>query len=157
MPKSLARAIRIASEAHENQIDKSSEPYVLHVLRVMMNVGNNKSLMAAAVMHDVLEDSSITSKDLERFHFSEEIIQAVESVTHDKNRQSYEDFIEQVKKNRWGCIIKMKDIEDNTSSQRLQQLDMETMKRLLGKYEKAKYQLWESYVEACYKVYGHIL
>jgi len=157
MPKMLSRAIRIASEAHEGQVDKSGHPYILHPLRVALSVGDNKSLMAAAVMHDVLEDSSLLAEDLIRYQFSDEVISAVKAMTRDENRESYEDFIQRVMKNRWACIIKMKDIEDNTSIERMQQLEMSHMIRLQKKYAKAKVELWEPYVNACYKVYGKVI
>ena len=157
MLKMLSRAIRIASEAHEGQVDKSGTLYLLHPLRVMFSVGSNTDIMSVAVMHDVLEDSSLTSLDLVRFQFSDDVIEAVKALTRDEGRESYGDFILRVMQNRWACIVKMKDIQDNTSVSRLQQLPMKDMKRLLAKYEKAKYTLWEPYVEACYKEYGKVL
>ena len=155
--KMLSRAIRIAAEAHEGQIDKSNNLYIFHPLRVMLSVGSNKDIMSVAVLHDVLEDSSLTSLDLVRFQFSDAVIESVNALTRDSNRESYDDFIQRVLKDRWACIVKMKDIQDNTSIFRLQQLEMKDMKRLLAKYEKAKYTLWEAYVEACYKEYGKVL
>ncbi|MGQ7844494.1 HD domain-containing protein [Granulosicoccus sp. 3-233] len=56
----LHRAIRIATTAHDGQNRKYVEvPYIAHPLSVMMRVravSNNEDMLAAAILHDVLED-----------------------------------------------------------------------------------------------------
>ena len=53
----LQRAISIAVEAHEGQIDKGGNPYILHPLRVMMSL-RTVDEMIVGVLHDVVEDCS---------------------------------------------------------------------------------------------------
>jgi len=59
----LEQAISIASLAHEGQLDKGGEPYILHPLRVMMKL-KDYDLRIIAVLHDVIEDTKVTDIDL---------------------------------------------------------------------------------------------
>ena len=52
---SLERAIEIAARAHAGQTDKGGAPYVLHPLRVMLQL-RDPVAQIAAVLHDVVED-----------------------------------------------------------------------------------------------------
>lgn len=76
----LERAIEIAAKAHAGQTDKGGEPYILHPLRVMLRVSNNLERMAA-VLHDVVEDSDITLKNLVQEGFPVEVIEAIAALT----------------------------------------------------------------------------
>ena len=53
----LQKAISIAVKAHEGQIDKGGNPYILHPLRVMMSL-RTVDEMIVGVLHDVVEDCS---------------------------------------------------------------------------------------------------
>lgn len=68
MTSIIDKAMAIALEAHLGQINKhDSEPYILHVHRVAMNVaaaGFDDRHVAIAWLHDVLEDTSVTAADL---------------------------------------------------------------------------------------------
>ena len=59
----LERAIEIAAKNHAGQLDKGGQPYVLHPLRLMLAVQGSHERMAA-VLHDVVEDTSVTLEDL---------------------------------------------------------------------------------------------
>jgi (p)ppGpp synthase/HD superfamily hydrolase len=51
----LERAIGIAAEAHARQVDKAGAPYVLHPLRMMLQMSSIDERIVA-VLHDVCED-----------------------------------------------------------------------------------------------------
>lgn len=76
----LERAIEIAAKSHSGQIDKAGQPYVLHPLRLMLAVRTPQERMVA-VLHDVVEDTTVTITDLEREGFSPEVIAAVQALT----------------------------------------------------------------------------
>lgn len=80
----LDRAIQIASAAHAEQVDKELLPYILHPLRVMMHVAGIPEKIAA-VLHDVVEDTSVTHADLEAEGFSAEVLDAVHRLTRTKD------------------------------------------------------------------------
>lgn len=79
----LERAIEIAAAAHAGQVDKGGQPYILHPLRVMLRVSGEHERMTA-VLHDVVEDTSVTIVQLEREGFPPEVVTAVRALT--KNR-----------------------------------------------------------------------
>lgn len=61
----LALAVKIAAEAHLNQVDRGGKPYILHPLKVMHYLKtDDMELMVIGVLHDVVEDSDITCQDL---------------------------------------------------------------------------------------------
>jgi (p)ppGpp synthase/HD superfamily hydrolase len=76
----LERAIEIAALAHAGQVDKAGEPYILHPLRVMLRVSGTHERMAA-VLHDVVEDTSVTLEQLSREGFPTAVLVAVEALT----------------------------------------------------------------------------
>lgn len=76
----IERAIEIATSAHAGQRDKAGQPYIFHPLRVMFRVDGNYEQMAA-VLHDVVEDTSITIDDLAREGFPPEVLRAVAALT----------------------------------------------------------------------------
>lgn len=76
----LERAIAIAATAHAGQRDKAGQPYILHPIRVMLRVNSDDERMAA-VLHDVIEDTSITLAQLSAEGFPAAVVEAVEALT----------------------------------------------------------------------------
>lgn len=76
----LERAIQIAAAAHAGQVDKAGQTYILHPLRVMLRVAAGNEQMAA-VLHDVVEDTSVTLEQLTLEGFPQEVLEAVEALT----------------------------------------------------------------------------
>ena len=77
---SIERAIEIASSAHAGQRDKAGQPYIFHPLRVMLRVSTEHEQMAA-VLHDVVEDTSVTLERLEQEGFPVEVLRAIAALT----------------------------------------------------------------------------
>src|SRR5687768_11464006 len=67
----LERAIEIAARAHVGQVDKGGQPYILHPIRLMLKVKTVSEQMAA-VLHDVVEDTSVTFEVLAAEGFPDE-------------------------------------------------------------------------------------
>ena len=88
----LERALTIACEAHKGQVDKANEPYILHVLRVVLGVeGADEQIVAA--LHDVVEKNPQWT--LERIaveSFPPEIVEAVDALTR-RPEESEEAFL----------------------------------------------------------------
>lgn len=76
----LEHAISLAAQAHAGQVDKAGQPYILHPLRVMLRV-NTEEERIAAVLHDVVEDTSITLEQLANEGFSQTVLAAVKALT----------------------------------------------------------------------------
>ena len=70
MGQLLDNAIVFATKAHAGQVRKmKSIPYILHPMEVCAIVGtmsNNEELLAAAMLHDVVEDCGVTPEELEQ-------------------------------------------------------------------------------------------
>ena len=79
----IQNAYSLASEAHYGVVRQSGEPYITHpvmVAKILADVRVESSIIAAALLHDVLEDSKYTYKDIET-KCSKQIAQYVEAVT----------------------------------------------------------------------------
>jgi (p)ppGpp synthase/HD superfamily hydrolase len=139
----LGKAIHIAARAHEVQTDKGGQPYILHPLRVMNSVeGENEKI--CAVLHDVIEDTDITLEYLKREGFSDEVCEALDSLTKHKD-EDYEDFISRVLLNRTACIVKLADLADNMDMSRITNPGDDDFARQL-KYEKAKKRILQYFL-----------
>jgi (p)ppGpp synthase/HD superfamily hydrolase len=135
----LAKAIKIATEAHSNQKDKFGKPYILHLMRVSLR-GKNENEKICGILHDLMEDTDWTFEKLEKEGFSAEIIAALKCVTKTSEQEPYDDFIERVKKNKLAIAVKINDLEDNMDVRRMVQLTEKDMIRI-NKYLKAYHEL----------------
>ena len=82
--KIIEEAFLFAENKHNGQKRKSGEDYILHPLRVAIEVSKLKldlSSVSAALLHDILEDTATTSEELKN-KFGEEILFLVESLSH---------------------------------------------------------------------------
>src|SRR5262245_29232178 len=130
----LERAILIAAQAHLGQKDKSGAPYILHPLRVMMRM-ESEAAMIAAVLHDVVEDSDWTLEQLRGEGFSEEVLQAVDRLTH-RGGESYDEFIARVETSSIARQVKIADLEDNMNVKRIGEMSPKDLARI-EKYHRA--------------------
>ena len=68
------KAACIAEAAHHGQIDKGCWPYIMHPLAVAERMTDEVSC-AVALLHDVVEDTSVTFEDLSRQGFPPEVLE----------------------------------------------------------------------------------
>ena len=134
----IERAIQIATEAHDGQKDKAGLPYLLHPLRIMMQMDSLEKMIIAA-LHDVVEDSQWTLEGLRREGFSETIVNAVDSLSR-REGETYDAYIERVKLNPTAIPIKLGDLKDNADIMRLNWLTESDWERL-NRYHRAYIQL----------------
>jgi guanosine-3',5'-bis(diphosphate) 3'-pyrophosphohydrolase len=82
--KVIRKAFDVAVDAHKDQRRKSGEAYIFHPIAVAKivasDIGLGATSIAAALMHDVVEDTPITVKDIEKM-FGPKIAQLVEGLT----------------------------------------------------------------------------
>ena len=79
----LLKAYHYAEEMHKNQKRASGEPYFTHpcaVAEILIDLGMDTPSVAAAFLHDVIEDTPATADDI-RKNFGDEILTLVEGVT----------------------------------------------------------------------------
>ncbi len=79
----IHRAYDVAAAAHEGQFRKTGEPYITHPLAVasmLADYGLDAETVAAALLHDVVEDTRITLHDVER-EFGATVAYLIDGVT----------------------------------------------------------------------------
>ncbi|QKC99151.1 GTP pyrophosphokinase [Mesorhizobium sp. NZP2298] len=130
----LSTAIQVAASAHEGQVDKSGEPYILHPLRVMLAQTDDVSRIVG-VLHDVAEDDAFGWYNIHDGGFSIEVIEAVDSVTR-REGEDYFDYVARAKANPIGKMVKIADLNDNMDPSRRPANDPDYATRM-AKYNRA--------------------
>jgi GTP diphosphokinase / guanosine-3',5'-bis(diphosphate) 3'-diphosphatase len=122
----VLRALEFAAARHAQQRRKgpSAEPYVNHLIEVASLLashghGDDANLLAAAVLHDVLEDTA-TSEDELRAAFGDRVCALVEEVTDDKTlalAERRDQILEHLKTAEPTVkLIKLADLSSNVAS-----------------------------------------
>lgn len=79
----LEKAYHLCMEAHEGQMRKSGEPYVIHPIRVSIILSAlelDKETIIAGLLHDVIEDTEYSYEDIEEM-FGHDVAELVDGVT----------------------------------------------------------------------------
>jgi (p)ppGpp synthase/HD superfamily hydrolase len=131
----LKLAIEIAAKAHAGQYDKQEQPYIQHPIAVMWAVeafGDEAKMVA--VLHDVVEDTSVTLDDLRQQGIPEVVVVAVDAISKRKG-ESYETYLSRVQENDLAFKVKVEDIKHNLS--RMKGLPPREVEYLTKKYARA--------------------
>ena len=128
------KAYKIAKKAHLGQVDKAGEDYIKHPEKVASFVKTDEE-KAVAYLHDVIEDTELTLKDLSEYGFSKEVIEAVDIITK-KRGEDYQSYLNSVKKNKLARAVKLADLRHNSDLTRLAKVTEKDIKRK-EKYQKA--------------------
>ena len=141
------KANMIASVLFENKFDKAGEPYMCHLIRFSERL-DDPIEKVAGLLHDVLEDTDITQKDLIEVGIPLEVIEIVKLVTHDKIDKSnmtkseklelYNKDIDKVinSGNIHAIRLKEADMSDNYDPERLKKLPQDKQEWFHEKYGK---------------------
>jgi len=134
-------ALTFAKEKHEGQNRKATnKPYITHPINVAKILKKHKKshkineLVAAALLHDTLEDTNTTKQELEKL-FGKLITSLVKELTTDeieknkvgKDKYLAEKMIDEKQMSSWGLLIKLADRLDNVSD--LKNTDLKFKKR----------------------------
>ena len=111
MEKELKIAEQIAREVHKGQKRFNKEDYIKHP-EAVANSFEDIECKIVAWLHDVLEDSDLTFKDLIEKGIPYHLTQSVESLTREKD-QNYKDYILQVKEDEIATKVKIADLKHN--------------------------------------------
>lgn len=130
----LSLAIKVATEAHEGQLDKGGNPYILHPQAVAASLDNTENKIVA-YLHDVIEDTDVTLDKLEKLGFTYRIVNSVRILTKSKD-VSYDDYLKSVKKDSNAWHVKMADIKHNMDISRIPEPTAKDFSRI-EKYKKA--------------------
>lgn len=113
----LIKAFIIAARAHRGQKDKGGKAYIFHPLNVALR-SKGRQEKIVALLHDVVEDTSITTDDLKNAGFSNEVVNAVSAITKIRG-EAYEAYLNRVKSDRIARAVKIADLQHNSDLSRL--------------------------------------
>ncbi|WP_308465645.1 5' nucleotidase, NT5C type [Rathayibacter soli] len=131
-PSKLDEAIALARRAHSGQRDKLGVTYICHPLTVMSRVTTTDEKIVA-VLHDVVEDTSVTLDDLRELGFAPHILDAVDAVTK-RPGEPLADSMARVRAVPMALTIKKADISHNADPVRQAGLPDDVRARLTVKY-----------------------
>lgn len=110
-------AMRIAYDAHHGQVDKGGMPYIFHPIHIAEGM-HEETEIAAALLHDVVEDTRWGIEELRKAGVSEDIIGIVDLLTRPKD-MAYMDYIKRLAPNKSARAIKIADLIHNMDTSRL--------------------------------------
>ena len=137
----LERAIELAARAHAGQVDKAGQAYILHPLRLMLNVRTPHERMAA-VLHDIVEDTPVTFDDLVAEGFPPEVVAAVRALTKTKG-EARVDAARRAAADPIARVVKLADVTDNMDLSRIAEPTQKDFDRL-KEYEQVRAILLQS-------------
>ena len=109
------KALCLAYKAHQGQLDKSGLPYIHHPLHLAEQMYDEISC-TVALLHDIVEDTSVTLEDLAR-EFPPEVVEAVDLLTH-KPGVDYFDYVRAIRNNHTAFMVKLADLAHNSDASR---------------------------------------
>ena len=130
----LELALSIATKAHRGQFDKAGIDYIEHPIFVASQVDSEEE-KAVALLHDVIEDSSVTAEELLNAGLPETVVTAVQILSKKKG-QDYQTYLKTVKSNPLARAVKLADLKHNSDLLRLETITGKDLERL-EKYKKA--------------------
>jgi guanosine-3',5'-bis(diphosphate) 3'-pyrophosphohydrolase len=126
----LGKVLVLATNAHAGQFDRGGNPYILHPLKVMHYLKTtDEELQCMALLHDVVEDTKTTWKDLEEIGCTERVINAVKALTKQPG-QTYDEYKECVFANEDAMRVKLCDLRHNTDIRRLKGVTQKDIERM---------------------------
>ncbi|QIB45819.1 HD domain-containing protein [Streptomyces aureoverticillatus] len=132
----LAEVEAVAREAHATQTDKTGRPYVEHLEAVAGGVrerGGSAEQIAAAWLHDALEDGALTPAWLDGAALSP-LTKAIVLALTKHEGESPESYAQRLRATPGAVLVKQSDLAHNADPRRLAELDEPTRARLTAKY-----------------------
>jgi (p)ppGpp synthase/HD superfamily hydrolase len=129
-------ALSVAVEAHRGQWYPAPEPepFILHPLRVMLGVTSGPGQIVA-LLHDVVEDSPVTLRDLTDQGFETPIVHAVDCLSR-RSGEPYADYIDRIATDDLAREVKLADLADNLRNNRALPPTPDNLERI-ARYERA--------------------
>ncbi|MFI2367100.1 HD domain-containing protein [Streptomyces sp. NPDC018833] len=142
MPQNLSPAEieAIAREAHAGQTDKAGRPYAEHIAAVAEGVrarGGSEEQIAAAWLHDAVEDDALSREWLEGAALPQSVKDMVLALTKGEG-EDLTSYTRRILATPGALVVKEADLAHNSDPARLALLDEETRARLTEKYARTR-------------------
>ena len=136
------KALRLCFDAHKEQTDKTGLPYVFHPFHLAEQMTDEISTVCA-LLHDVVEDTSLTLTDLSGMGFPPSVTEVLALLTHDPS-VPYFDYVAAIAAHPVAKQVKLADLRHNSDLSRMDEdkIDEWALKRT-EKYKKAISMLTE--------------
>lgn len=137
-PELITIAIDFARNAHRGQVDDDGKPYINHplqVFRLLEEITDDETILAAALLHDVIEDTEYTYEDLKK-EFGTDVADLVNEMTHEGTNDHKGYYFPRLQSKN-GILIKF---ADNLSN--LSRMDSWNPRRVEHHLKKSKF--WKS-------------
>ncbi|MGW1886474.1 HD domain-containing protein [Streptomyces sp. NPDC001970] len=132
----LTEVEAIAREAHAAQTDKAGRPYTEHLQAVADGVrarGGSDEQIAAAWLHDAIEDDALSRDWLEAAELPQSVKEMVLALTK-RRGEDLADYTRRILATPGALLVKESDLAHNANPDRLAVLDEATRARLTAKY-----------------------
>lgn len=110
-------AMKLCFDAHKDQVDKSGLPYVFHPLHLAEQM-DTEDEVCVALLHDVMEDTSLTANDIRAAGMPEQVIEALLLMKHSSSDE-YLDYVAKLAVNPLARKVKRTDLLHNSDLTRL--------------------------------------
>lgn len=117
-------AEELAFKYHKEQFDLAKRPYIEHIVTVVKlvkklveNYSDKEEYIQVAWMHDLVEDTELTLKDLEDMGFKKDVVLAIEEISN-KGDRGYNSYIKGIQSDLTR-VVKMADLTHNLDIRRL--------------------------------------
>ncbi|MES4891985.1 HD domain-containing protein [Streptomyces sp. NPDC096012] len=139
-PLTLAEVEAVARAAHAGQTDKAGRPYAEHLAAVAEGVrarGGDAEQIAAAWLHDSVEDAALTREWLAAAALTPRTKAIVDALTK-RPGEEQEEYARRILATPGALLVKESDLAHNADPGRLAALPEATGKRLTGKYARMR-------------------
>lgn len=139
----LNRSKELVNLYFSEKVDLGNHPYSNHLYHVSKDFEEDE-IKSLALLHDLLEDTEVTTEDLKEMGYNESFIQVLVLLTNDL--PSYDDYIDRLvsSNNIVAMQIKLQDLLHNMDVTRLSKLKPKDIKRVREKYIKAYLKIVEA-------------
>ncbi len=130
----LLKTLDLIVKVFKDKTDKSGIPYINHLLTVYSCVYTYEEKIIA-LLHDIVEDTKLTFKDLEELGYNENIINSLKYLTRGDN-EDYKDYIERIisSNNIHTYNVKLADLKHNMDLSRLKNPTLKDRERVSIRY-----------------------
>ena len=119
-------ALTFAKKVYTGQIDKSGEPYIKSLLKMVDSL-NDETTKTVALLHSIIENTDYTCDDLVVMSFSDEVMEAVECLTRHRDSgykpknedEDYRGYLNRISYNECATKVKLADLRHNMDLSRL--------------------------------------
>ncbi len=124
----IRKALKLSFEAHKDQLDKGSIPYVYHPFHLAEQMDSEDTVITA-LLHDVVEDTAYTLDDIRAMGFPDRIVEALALLTHDKD-VPYMEYVSRIKENPIAKAVKLADLRHNSDLSRIDTVNEKVLRRI---------------------------